>query len=302
MPALPKEIAELYPYPGNWFARNGIRIHYLDEGKGDPILMLHGNPTWSFYFRELVAGLKDEFRIVAPDHVGCGLSDKPDEKSYGFSLADRVADLEALMAHLEISERLTLLVHDWGGMIGMAYALRHPETVCRIVVTNTAGFFPPKTKGLPVRLGLLRRLPGLARPAVLGLNLFARGAVWMAPRHRLQKTVKAGLLLPYDRPKHRLATLRFVQDIPVVPTDTSHRLVRWVDDHLDRLRGRPMLICWGRHDFVFDMDYFAEWRRRFPDAETHVFDHAGHYLLEDEPRAVLVQVRHFLNRHPIDGP
>jgi haloalkane dehalogenase len=293
-------IRRLYPFASHWATVNGHRCHYVDEGRGDPVLLLHGNPTWSFYYRRLITGLAPAYRVIAPDHIGCGLSEKPPPSAYAYRLENRVADLEKLVQQVVPEGPLTLVVHDWGGMIGMAFALRHLDRIRRIVVTNTSGFRPPAGKPIPLRLRLIRDFPGLATAAVLGLNIFARGASIMAARRPLAPAVRQGLLAPYDRPKHRMATLRFVQDIPLAQGDPSYALVRWVDHNLRRLRHCPMLICWGKHDFVFDSDYLAEWRRRFPAAEVHLFEQAGHYLLEDEPRAVAEVVRRFLDQHPIE--
>ena len=288
----------LYPFQSHFLNLDGLRYHYLDEGQGEPIVMLHGNPTWSFYFRNMVRGLSSKYRCIVPDHMGCGLSDKPGTDQYGYRLQDRVADLEKLIRHLALGPKINLMVHDWGGMIGMVFALRRPERIHRLIITNTAGFFPPKQKGLPFRLWLIRHLRFLAVPAVLGLNLFARSALYMAPRKPLPYAVKTGLIAPYDSPRHRIATLKFVQDIPVAKQDSSFDLVKWVDDHLHRLSHLPILLLWGRHDFVFDTDYLAEWRRRFPEAESRLFSDGGHYLLEDQPDAVLAKVKDFLKKHP----
>lgn len=289
----------LYPFQSHFLPINGHRYHYIDEGEGDPVLLVHGNPTWSFYFRRLITALAPHHRVIAPDHIGCGLSSKPRADAYGFRLEDRVADLEHLVATLVPDTPLTLVVHDWGGMIGMVFALQHLPNIRRIVVTNTSGFLPPAGKPIPLRLRLIRNFRRFAEPAVLGLNLFARAALVMCPHHRLASDVRRALVAPYNRPRNRLATLRFVQDIPLSKKDPSYDLVRYVDDNLHRLRHLPLLICWGRHDFVFDLDYFKEWQRRFPEAEAHLFENAGHYLLEDEPDAVCRKIRDFLHRNPI---
>jgi haloalkane dehalogenase len=230
--------------------------------------------------------------------MGCGLSDKPDQSRYDFQLRSRLADFAALMDHLAL-DRITLMVHDWGGMIAMAWAVANLERVSRIIVTNTAAFFPPGGKRIPWRLWVVRNLSALARPAVLHGNLFARGAILMAPRKKLAPAVKQGLLAPYNCPHHRLATLRFVQDIPLAPGDPGYDIVDRTNRQLTSLAGIPMLILWGRHDFVFDVDYFNEWRRRFPDAEHHLFDDAGHYLLEDVPDRIVGLATDFMARHAL---
>jgi cis-3-alkyl-4-acyloxetan-2-one decarboxylase len=288
----------LYPFTSRYAEVNGRRMHYVDEGRGEPLVMLHGNPTWSFYYRELIRGLAGSHRCIAPDHIGCGLSDRPTDAEYGFRLQDRVADLEAFMSGLELSRPFTLIVHDWGGMIGAAFAVRRPERITRLVVLNTAAFLKPHWKPLPWALRFVRTVPLVSEPAVLRLNLFARGAAWTASARGLSPAVRRGLLAPYRSPQARLATLRFVQDIPLSPGDPSYPLAALVDQGLARLAGKPILICWGERDFVFDLDYLAEWQRRFPQAETHRFPHAGHYVLEDEPHAILARIRDFLARTP----
>ena len=295
-----RQYRDLYPFRSRFVDRNGLTYHYVDQGTGDPVVMVHGNPTWSFFFRRLITALSPEYRCIAPDHIGCGLSDKPDETRYDFRLRSRVADLAALLDRLDLS-RITLVVHDWGGMIALAWAVENVQRVARIVVTNTAGFFPPGGKRIPLRLWMIRNLSVLARPAVLQGNLFARGAIRMAPRKRLPSAVVRGLLAPYNCPINRVATLRFVQDIPLSPGDPGFDIVDHVSRNLARLGSIPMLILWGRHDFVFDIDYFDEWCRRFPMAESHLFDDAGHYLMEDVPERIVERVKAFMARHPIES-
>ena len=289
----------LYPFESHYLKRNGLRYHYLDEGSGDPVVMVHGNPTWSFYFRALVTALSPRFRTVVPDHIGCGLSDKPDSASYPYRAANRVADLEALLDHLQLKEKLTLVVHDWGGVIGLAAAVKHPARIARLVILNTAAFLPPKGKRLPWQLQLVRNFKPLAVPAVLGLNLFSRAALRMAVHSKLAPAVRTALTAPYNSWRNRLATLKFVQDIPVRSSDPSFALVKHLDKRLSTLAHLPTLICWGAEDFVFDRDYLDEWTRRFPEAETHLFPGVGHYVLEDAPHRVVSLVTDFLQRHPL---
>jgi haloalkane dehalogenase len=293
------EFDHLYPFTSHYMEINGLKYHFLDQGAGDPVVMIHGNPTWSFYFRKLIRGLSDQYRTLAPDHIGCGLSDKPGIKQYDYRLNSRVRDLERLLEHLNVKEKITLVLHDWGGMIGMVYAVRYPQRIRRIVIMNTAAFLPPKGKTLPIRLRLVRNVTPFATLAVQGFNLFAYGALYMASYKGMKKDVKSGLIAPYNSWNNRIATLKFVQDIPVSQKDPSYALVKYVDENLYKLSHIPMLICWGEHDFVFDSTYFAEWRRRFPNAEVHAFKDAGHYVLEDASDRVIPLIKDFLKKHPL---
>jgi haloalkane dehalogenase len=288
----------LYPFKPHFLDVDCLQYHYIDEGSGEPIVMVHGNPTWSFYYRELVKAFSSNYRTIVPDHIGCGLSDKPDEKSYGYRLENRIHDLDFLIDAIGLNEKITLVVHDWGGMIGMAYALRYPEKIMRLIILNTAAFLMPAGKKLPLRLRLVRNFNGFARLAVLGLNLFSCGALYMAASKRLPIDVKAGLKAPYNCWANRIATLKFVQDIPMYATDPSYATAKFVDENLYRLIEKPMLICWGMNDFVFDRDYLSEWQRRFPDAEVHKFPDTGHYVLEDVPEKIVVLMDEFLKRYP----
>jgi len=287
----------LYPFNSHSIKMKGLNYHFLDQGAGDPVIMLHGNPTWSFYFRNLIKGLSSQYRTIAPDHIGCGLSDKPGIDQYDYRLKSRVDDLEYLLDDLEINQKITLVLHDWGGMIGMAYALRHPERIRRLVIMNTAAFLLPESKALPLRLRLIRNIKPFATLAVLGFNIFAYGALYMASYKGLEKNVKSGLVAPYNSWNNRIATLKFVQDIPVEKKDPSYSLAKYVDDNLYRLSHIPMLILWGEHDFVFDMDYLLEWQRRFPDAIVKTFKDAGHYVLEDAADRIVPMVKTFLKNH-----
>lgn len=290
---------DLYPFSGKFFDLGGHRMHFLDEGQGDPVVMLHGNPTWSFYYRNLVLALRGGYRTIVPDHVGCGRSDKPGDDRYRYRLAQRAADVGALLEHLGVTGRITLVLHDWGGMIGMLHAVRHPESIARLVILNTAAFGLPEEKPLPWALWVCRNTP-LGPPLVRGLNLFCREAARLGcRRHPMPADVRAGYLEPYDSWANRIAVLRFVQDIPLRPGDPSWDAVKEVEAGLSRFKNIPMLVCWGEKDFVFDNHFLAEWRRRFPAARVRSFADAGHYVLEDARDEVIGEIRAFLGETPL---
>lgn len=284
----------LYPFESHFMDVNGFRYHYVDEGAGSPVIMVHGNPTWSFYYRRLIQDLAPHFRAIAVDHIGCGLSDKPSVEQYDYTLDCRINDLERFISRLGLKEKISLVVHDWGGMIGIAYALRHLDRIDKIILLNTAGFFPPQARPLPLRLKLIRHVKPFAKIAVLGLNAFARSALFMATAKSMPADVRSGLLAPYNCWQNRIATLRFVEDIPLKPGDPSFETVKTVQNELHRLKGLPMLICWGMKDFVFTRAYLDEWRRRFPNARVHAFEDAGHYVLEDAAETVIDRIHKFM--------
>ena len=286
-----------YPFRSHFLDLDGVRLHYVDEGSGPPVVMLHGNPTWSYYYRDLARALSDTHRVIVPDHVGCGLSDKPDDGRYEYRLRRRVQDVETLLERLEVRADVTLVVHDWGGMIGLGWAVRHPERLKRLVVLNTAAFRLPAAKPLPWSLRVCRATP-LGPLLVRGLNAFSRAAVRWCVTRPLAPEVRQAYLAPYDSWAHRIAVLRFVQDIPLRPGDPSYDLVCDVESRLERLRDVPLLICWGERDFVFDRHFLAGWRHRFPRAEVHSFADAGHLVLEDAGAQILPLVRAFLQKEP----
>jgi len=278
-------------------------MHYLDEGAGEPVLMVHGNPTWSFYWRRLVEGLSGDYRCVVPDHIGCGLSDKPDDSRYRYTLASRIDDLEALVDRLGL-DGVTLAVHDWGGAIGFGWAVRHPERVRRLVVLNTAAFHLPQGKRVPWQLRVVRD-SRLGVFLVRRCNAFARGAAWIGcARRRMSAELRDAYCAPYDSWANRIATARFVQDIPLDPGDPAYPVLGRISAGLDRLTGLPAVLFWGEKDFVFDHHFLDEWRRRFPNAEVHRFPDCGHYVLEDAADEIVPLTRRFLDAHPLapDGP
>jgi len=290
--------AKLYPFKSHWLDIAGQRMHYLDEGprQAPVVLMVHGNPTWSFYYRNLVLALRDRYRCIVPDHIGCGLSDKPDDAAYAYTLAQRIADLGTLMKHLRPARPIHLVVHDWGGMIGFGWAAPQPEMIASMVVTNTAAFPLPPEKKFPLALRLARS-PLAGTLLVRGLNAFSGIAARVAFSQPVSQEVRKGYTGPYDSWRNRIATLRFVQDIPLGPQDPAYPIVAATAARLPDFAAKPCLLGWGEKDFVFDLHFLHHWQEIFPDAQVHSYPDCGHYVLEDAGQPLLDAICNFIDAH-----
>jgi haloalkane dehalogenase len=278
------ELRSLYPFQSHFFETKGHRLHYVDEGLGDPILCLHGNPTWSFYFRNIIREFRKTQRVIAPDHLGCGLSDKPQEASY--TLEKHIDRFESLVLHLNL-QNITLIVHDWGGAIGLGFVMRHRSRIKRLILLNTAAFL---SKDIPKRIDLLRSFSDLL---IRRANLFCLAANFMTSVKPLPKAVKQAYLYPYTNYHDRVAIAGFVKDIPLRERDISYRTLESIEKSLPSLQV-PTLLLWGAKDFCFHMGFFKTWKTLYPESKDFVFENAGHYVLEDESVACIEKIREFL--------
>lgn len=266
-------LEKIYPFKSNFLQLGSHNLHYVDEGTGTPILMLHGNPTWSFYYRNLIQTFSGNFRTIAPDHMGCGMSDKPQD--YDYSLESHIQNTYKLIKFLNL-QNIILIVHDWGGAIGFGLVTRYPELFDRIVILNTAAY--PNVH-IPQRINLLRQ-GKMGEWLTRKLNLFAWPATFMTTEKKLPKKIKEGYLLPYDSWDNRIAVARFVQDIPMEKDHRTYQTLKEIEDKLSTLP-HPKLILWGGKDFCFNRHFFEKWIEIYPDAPAFWYAKAGHYVLED---------------------
>ena len=284
---LPPWLQVLYPFSPRAHRSAEGRLNYVDEGQGPAVVMLHGNPTWSFFYRELILGLRDRNRCLALDHLGCGLSDKPQGDVYTLGgHIDRACDWLAATG----VEAFHLVVHDWGGAIGMGLADRFRERVRSIHILNTAAFAFPS---LPARIAACR-IPLAGTLAVRGGNAFARAATRMTTVAPLSPAVRSGYLYPYGNWHDRVAIDRFVKDIPMRASHRSWPVLKEIEDSLPFWKGKPVQIIWGMQDWCFHERILKAWERILPDAEIHRLGEAGHYLLEDAGEAVLSRIRGYI--------
>jgi pimeloyl-ACP methyl ester carboxylesterase len=272
-------LSHLFPFKGSYLAHEGFTQHYLDIGEGEVIVMVHGNPTWSFYYRNLAKHFSEKFRVIVPDHKGCGFSTKPQTGDY--SLAEHVKNLKSLLKHLNI-KKFHLVAHDWGGSIGMGVATSCPEDVLSVTLFNTAAF--PSTV-IPKTIDLCR-MGKIGEILVRQFNGFAWPATFMTTTKPLSKEVKQAYLFPYNNYKNRVAISRFVQDIPM---EANHPTLKTLEDIHARLKDLKCKkqIIWGGKDFCFNDHFYKRWEEIYPEAQFHYFKDAGHYVIEDEKENVL---------------
>lgn len=281
---------EHYPFQSHTLNLGGNTLHYVDEGAGEPILMVHGNPTWSFYYRRLIQAFRGTHRTVAPDHIGMGLSDKPQD--FNYTLASHISNLKWLINELDLRD-ITLVVHDWGGAIGLGAAVDQPERFKRLVILNTAAFPPPF---IPKRIAICR-WPIFGSLAVRGFNAFARAATTMTVEDKanMSPTVQAGYLAPYDSWANRVAVHSFVKDIPTKSSDWTWKKLAAIRDGLAKLGDKPARFYWGMKDWCFTPAILETMTELLPNAQVQRFENAGHYVLEDAHEPIIESMKLFLS-------
>lgn len=279
-------LGEAYPFRSQFLQLEKNNLHYIDEGQGQPMLMLHGNPTWSFYYRNLITTFSKKFRTIVPDHMGCGLSDKPQD--YNYCLESHIQNTYQLIRFLDL-KNIILIVHDWGGAIGFGLLTRYPELFDRVVILNTAAFL---SEHIPKRINFLKNSK-VGEYLTRKFNLFAWPATFMTTVRPLSRAVKAGYLLPYNSWENRVAVARFVQDIPMDEKHPSFKTLHDIENKLPSLT-QPKLILWGGKDFCFNHHFFEKWLEIYPDASAYWYPKAGHYILEDELDEVSLKIWEFV--------
>lgn len=272
----------------------GVDLHYIDEGKGETVVMIHGNPTWCYFYRNLIHALKDKYRVIAIDLLGCGLSGRPTNMNY--RLRRRIEHIEEFMRALDITD-CSLVMHDWGGPIGSGYAVRHPERIRRLVYLNTT---LTEVDTLPWLIRTSARLP-LGRMLTKFTGNFIRLATGVGVHRRLPREIKQGYLFPYKSSSSREAIAAFVEDIPLSADHPSYQDLVEVGDGLKKFANIPVKIVWGLRDPCFHREMLTKVAGHFPHAEIVEIPDASHLVLEDSPERCCAVIREFFDRTAIKG-
>jgi len=282
-----------YPFVSHHFQTQAGKLHYVDVGEGQPVVMLHGNPTWSFLYRKLIKQLSPNYRCIAPDYLGFGLSDKPADWPY--LPEDHANNLEALIGHLGL-KNITLVVGDWGGPIGMHYAVTHPENVARFVVTNT-----------------------WAWPVNRDFHFVAFSAFMGGPLGRLLIRYFNFFVSPFMRAafgdKNKLSDHALSHYQAALPTAASRKgcyvfpkqiiaSTSWLEQLWSKfsvLKDKPALFVWGMKDVAFREQELKRWQRVLPNSLTLRLNSVGHFVAEEAPQELGDAVEAFLEHELTQG-
>jgi pimeloyl-ACP methyl ester carboxylesterase len=289
--------AGTFPFAPHYYSSSyGFDMHYVDEGSGEPVVMVHGDPTWGYLYRHFIPPLSQHHRCIVPDHMGMGKSAVPQDREL-YHLEQHCANLEALLLHLDVRDS-TLVLHDWGGPVGLGFATRHPERIKRLVLLNTWAFAPWPGGPFPRLVELIRSSRGEA--FVLQKNGYLEPALQgtTAQREKLTKVVMEAYRAPFPTPESRLAMLCWSRDIPVQETDVSYAEMKRIERGLSRFNATPILLLWGMQDPVLPASILHQWQQVYPHATTHELADASHFLQEDAPEKLVQWIEAFIKANP----
>jgi len=277
---------EEYPFKSNWFEKDGVSMHYIDEGEGIPIVLTHGNPDWSFLNRNIIKELSGEARVIAYDLPGFGFSDTPE--NYGFTPQEHVEWIKALLIdHLKL-DKFIIVVQDWGGPTGLSVATSNPDKVIGVVISNTWAW---KAEGKMVDFSMAMRTPEM-EAKVLDENFFAATLMpsSLNKKSSSNKAITDAYAMPFPTKESRIGTAIFPQQITLASD--------WLEDlegKLNTLQDKPVELIFGlKDDTVASQSIQDKWRSIFPKAPVQLLPEAGHFTQEDSPESFVFSLRRIL--------
>lgn len=277
--------ANMYPFPSRYLDVGAGRMHYVDEGAGPVLLMVHGTPTWSFLYRHVIRELSSDHRVIAVDHLGFGLSDKPEHWSY--RPEDHARKLAMLIDRLALRD-ITLVVHDFGGPIGLSYAIAHAHNVRAVVLFNTWLW---SLRGTTAERMSKVMSGALGRFLYTRLNFSPRVLIRAAfgDKRKLRKDVHRQYIRAFSGPAERKGPWIFARELAGSNDWYENQWRR-----IDQIAGKPTLMLWGMKDPAFGADALDRWKTAIPDARIRQFPEAGHFVQEEAPEEATREIRAFL--------
>ena len=275
-----------YPFDSNYFHTEIGKMHYIDEGEGNPIVFVHGNPSWSFQFRNVIKKLSKDYRCIAPDLIGFGLSDKPANWSY--LPKDQASILDEFLESLNLVDG-TMVVGDWGGPIGLSYVINHPDRIKNLVITNTwlwsvknDWYYQMFSKFVGGPIGKL---------LINQRNFFARDILRMASGRKPSKEVHLHYLKPLEKKEERLGSWVFPREVVV-----SYECLDSLWEKRSAIKEKNTLLAWGMKDIAFREKELKRWMELFPHAKVVKYPAAGHFVAEEEPEQLINGMLNLINK------
>jgi len=285
-----------FPFTPHYHHVNGFDMHYVDEGSGEPIVLLHGDPTWGYLYRKFIPSLARQHRCIVPDQMGMGKSGAS-QALYPYRLRHHINNLESLLLHLDLHQ-ITLVLHDWGGPVGLGFAIRYPERIKRLILTNTWAFASWPGGSFPRLLTIIRSERG--EKFVLEKHGYLEPALIGTTNHpeNLTEVVMDAYRAPFPTPESRRALLCWSRDIPVSEADPSYAEMQQIEAALPLFTNTPILLLWGMRDPVLNVSVLRIWQRLYPHATTYELADASHFLQEDAPEQMVRWIKEFLEANP----
>jgi haloalkane dehalogenase len=275
-----------YPFEHKYYKTQYGRMHYVDEGEGEAVVMVHGNPSWSFEYRNVIKELSKKVRCIAPDHIGFGLSDKPSDFSY--LPEDHAENFSKFMNSLKL-DNITLVLGDWGGPIALSYAINNPDKIKNIVITNTWLW---SVKWNPYYIGFSSFMGGpIGKMLIKNQNYFATSMVrtLFGDKARYTQTVADHYEKPFENPEERTGNFMFPRHII-----KSSKWLNYLWDNAGMLRTKNSVIAWGLKDIAFKEKELLRWKEFFPYSRRIYFKDAGHFFAEEKPVELANEIKKIL--------
>lgn len=285
-----------FPFRPNYKKINGFQMHYIDEGKGEPIVCVHGEPTWAYLYRKFIRELSKDNRVIVPDHMGFGKSEVPQDKPY--LLAQHVDNLTKLILQLDLNN-ITLVFQDWGGPISFGFAIKYPNRVKRLVIMNTSVGVAKESRRLwyesMVEDGTYDQLMGNMKIFIPQMMF---GAFVRKMTKEERKILKNAYTAPFPNRESCIGAMAFPKDIPKGTNHPSSKIMQEIRDKLPLLKDKPKIIIWGMKDRIFPPKIIEIWKDIYPGIKSYEIENAGHFLQEDAPEEIIEIIQHFIIENP----
>jgi pimeloyl-ACP methyl ester carboxylesterase len=285
-----------FPFKPHYKAINGFQMHYVDEGEGDPIVCVHGEPTWGYLYRKFITTLSNNNRVIAPDHMGFGKSEVPQDKPY--ILSQHIDNFTRLLLELDL-QNITLIFQDWGGPISFGFATRHTDRVKHLVIMNTSVGVAKENRRLwyesMVEEGTYDNLMGHMKVFIPNM-MFGFFVRKFTPEEK--RTMKQAYTAPFPTPESHKGAKAFPLDIPKGSNHISSKIMQEIRDNLNLLEKIPKILIWGMQDRIFPPKILQLWQEIYPGTPSYEVQNAGHFLQEDAPEEIVAIIKKFQIENP----